>query len=60
MSIDQVKVRRNTTKKAKGGMNISVMKQEKVKLWGMFKMKTKMMKILLVQREGEDFNSKGV
>lgn len=39
-------------------MELSTMKAEKVKLWGMFKLKTKMMKIILVQRPVDDYFNK--
>lgn len=41
------------------GLNISVMKQEKVKLWGMFKLRSKHMKIILVSRDGDEYLSGG-
>lgn len=42
------------TAKTKMGMSMIVLKEERVKLWGMFKLKPKKIKIILCKRDGED------
>lgn len=35
-------------------MSITVLKEERVKLWGMFKLKPKVIKIILIKKDSED------
>ena len=42
------------TARPQTGMSMVVLKEERVKLWGMFKLKPKVIKIILCKRDGED------
>ena len=42
------------TARSQIGMSITVLKEERVKLWGMFKLKPKVIKIILIKKDSED------
>lgn len=42
------------TAHSSSGMSMTILKEERVKLWGMFKLKPKVIKIVLIKKDGED------